>query len=87
MPEIRGSTDLIENFQEIVDFCEENREPIFITENGRGKLAVMSMGTYEETVGRIELYNALETGLDQIKNGETITKDELFKDLNSLIGK
>jgi PHD/YefM family antitoxin component YafN of YafNO toxin-antitoxin module len=87
MPEIRGSTDLIENFQEIVDFCEENREPVFITENGRGKLAVMSMGTYKETVGRIELYNAIEAGLAQIKNGETIPEDEMFKHLNSLIGK
>ncbi|MDR0877980.1 MAG: type II toxin-antitoxin system Phd/YefM family antitoxin [Treponema sp.] len=87
MPAIRGSNDLIENFQEIVDFCEENREPVFITENGRGKLAVMSMGTYEETVGKIELYNAIEAGLNQIKNGETITKEELFEDLNNLIGK
>jgi predicted transcriptional regulator len=47
----------------------------------------MSIDTYEETVGRLELYSAIEAGLNQIKNGETITKDELYKDLNSLIGK
>jgi PHD/YefM family antitoxin component YafN of YafNO toxin-antitoxin module len=87
MPSIRGSADLIENFHEIVNFCEKNREPVFITENGQGKLAVMSIDTYEEKMGKLELYNALEAGLNQIKNGETITKEELFKDLNTLIGK
>jgi hypothetical protein len=30
--------------------------------------------TYEESMGRLELYNALEAGLNQIKNGENITK-------------
>jgi predicted transcriptional regulator len=45
------------------------------------------MDTYEETVGRRELYHAIEAGLDQIKNGETIPEDEMFKHLNSLIGK
>jgi PHD/YefM family antitoxin component YafN of YafNO toxin-antitoxin module len=85
MPVIRGSTVLGENYREIADFCEENREPMFITENGRGKLAIMSINTYEENMGRLELYSALEVGLNQIKNGETTTKEELFKHLNSLI--
>jgi hypothetical protein len=43
--------------------------------------------TYEESIGRLELYNALEIGLNQIKNGETISKEELYNHLNSLIAK
>jgi PHD/YefM family antitoxin component YafN of YafNO toxin-antitoxin module len=84
MPAIKGSAILGENYREIAEFCEENREPLFITENGQGKLAIMSMETYDENMGRIELYKAIETGLNQIKNGEVITKEELFEHLNSL---
>jgi len=87
MPAIKGSAVLGENYREIADFCEENREPMFITENGQGKLAIMSIDTYEESIGKLELYNAIEVGLDQIKNGETITKEELYNHLNGLIGK
>jgi PHD/YefM family antitoxin component YafN of YafNO toxin-antitoxin module len=66
MPVIKGSAVLGENYREIVDFCEENREPMFITENGEGKLAIMSIDTYEERIGRLELYNAIEAGMNQM---------------------
>ncbi|GHU72773.1 hypothetical protein FACS189450_11190 [Spirochaetia bacterium] len=87
MPAIKASAILGEKYREIADFCEENREPMFITEDGKGKLAIMSIDTYEESIGRLELYNAIEVGLNQIKNGETITKEDLFNHLNSLIGR
>ncbi|GHU25857.1 hypothetical protein FACS1894172_14730 [Spirochaetia bacterium] len=87
MPAIKASAILGEKYREIADFCEENREPMFITEDGKGKLAIMSIDTYEESIGRLELYNAIEVGLNQVKNGETITKEELFNHLNSLIGR
>jgi predicted transcriptional regulator len=38
---------------------------------------------YSET----ELYQAIHAGLDQIKNGEIITEEEMMKNLNSYIGK
>ncbi|GHU87429.1 prevent-host-death protein [Spirochaetia bacterium] len=87
MPAIRASADLRNDYGEISTFCHENREPIFITENGRGDLAVMSIETYEEFMGKIELYQLLEVGLNQIKNGEIITEEEMMKELNEYIGK
>ena len=42
MPVIRKSADLRNKYGEISDFCHNNREPIFITKNGHGDLAVMS---------------------------------------------
>lgn len=87
MPTIRASTDLRNDYGEISTFCHENREPVFITENGRGDLAVMSIETYEEIMGKIELYQLLEVGLNQIKNGEIITEEEMMKELNQYIGK
>jgi PHD/YefM family antitoxin component YafN of YafNO toxin-antitoxin module len=72
MPAIRNSADLVNNFSEIRDFCQHYREPIFLTNNGRGELAVMSIDAYEELVGRIGLYHALQQGADQIDNGDVI---------------
>jgi PHD/YefM family antitoxin component YafN of YafNO toxin-antitoxin module len=85
MPAIRDSTDLLKNFNEIRDFCHNYREPIFLTNNGQGELAVMSIEAYEELVGRIELYHALQIGLDQINNGEAIEEEEMIEMLNNYI--
>ena len=84
MPAIRNSTDLLNNFNEIREFCQNYREPIFLTNNGRGELAIMSIESYEELVGRIELYHALQMGLDQINNGEFIEEEEFIEFLDNL---
>ena len=87
MPAIRKNIDLINNFNEIRDFCLNYREPIFLTNDGQGELAVMSVEAYEELVGRIELYHSLQMGLDQINNGDVIEEEEMFGILNGYIGK
>ena len=47
MSNIKSSTDLRNNYNEVSTFCHENREPVYITKNGKGDLAVMSIETYE----------------------------------------
>jgi PHD/YefM family antitoxin component YafN of YafNO toxin-antitoxin module len=87
MPAIRKTTDLLNNFNEILQFCHNYREPMFLTNDGQGELAVMSIETYDELVGRLELYHSLQIGLDQFSNGEVIEEEEMMEKLNSLIGK
>ena len=87
MPAIRKNIDLINNFNEIRDFCQNYREPIFLTNDGQGELAVMSIEAYEELIGRIELYHSLQMGLDQINNGDVIEEEEMMEILNGYIGK
>ncbi|GHU48318.1 prevent-host-death protein [Spirochaetia bacterium] len=87
MPAIRASVDLRNNYGEISAFCHKNREPVFITENGQGDLAVMSIETYEEFMGKMELYQLIEAGLEQIKNGEIIPQEEMMKKLYKYSGK
>jgi PHD/YefM family antitoxin component YafN of YafNO toxin-antitoxin module len=77
MPVIRKSADLRNAYSEISDFCHKYREPIFITKNGTGDLAVMSIETYEEITGKRKLYNLLEEGLTDIKNGDILSEDEM----------
>jgi PHD/YefM family antitoxin component YafN of YafNO toxin-antitoxin module len=70
MPAIRKSTDLLNNFNEIREFCQNYREPLFLTNDGQGELAVMSIETYEELAGKLELYSLINEGLDQRKQGK-----------------
>jgi prevent-host-death family protein len=81
MPVIRKSADLRNSYAEISAFCHQYREPIFITKNGEGDLAVMSIETYEEIIGKRDLFNLLETGLNDIKNGNILTEEEMEKKL------
>ena len=47
MPRIQSSTDLRNKYNEISAFCRESREAVYITKNGKGDLAVMSIETFE----------------------------------------
>ncbi|MBB6698592.1 type II toxin-antitoxin system Phd/YefM family antitoxin [Clostridium algidicarnis] len=67
MPTIRPSSDLRNNYSEISAFCHKYKEPVYITKNGQGDLAVMSIETYEKLVGKSELYKLLDEGVDAMK--------------------
>jgi len=82
MPVIRKSADLRNSYAEISDFCHKYREPVFITRNGEGDLAVMSIETYEEITGIRSLYKLLEEGENDIKNGRFLTEEEMDKTLD-----
>ena len=68
MPAIRPSSDLRNNYGEISDFCHRYDEPVYITKNGTGDLAVLSIEAYERLVGKFELYALLEKEQTGIKN-------------------
>jgi len=89
MPVVRKTMDLLNNFNEILEYCKNYREPVFVTNNGSGRLAVMSEEAYEDLIGksRNELYSALQAGLDQINNGEYIEQEEYFEKLNNYLRK
>ena len=79
MPTIRPSSDLRNNYNEISTFCHENAEPVYITKNGKGDLAVLSIEAFEKLVGRFELRKLLSEGMDDIENGRKTTVDEAFR--------
>ena len=87
MPVIKKSAELRNNYGEISAFCHKYREPIFITKNGEGDLAVMSIETYETLSGKNELYQLIQEGIDDIKNGRTLTEEEIIKNMDNALGK
>ena len=71
MPTIKSSADLRNNYNEISTFCHNYSEPVFITKNGKGDLAVMSIEAYEEMNSRFELYGLIKEGMDDIESNNT----------------
>ncbi|MFB5760370.1 type II toxin-antitoxin system Phd/YefM family antitoxin [Paenibacillus medicaginis] len=70
MPTIRPSSDLRNKYNEISEFCHQYEEPVYITKNGQGDLAVMSIESYEKLVGKFELYKLLDEGTNAIKENK-----------------
>lgn len=71
MPAIRSSADLRNSYNDISTFCHTYDEPVFITKNGKGDLAVLSIESYEKLVGKFELYGLIKEGLDDVASGNT----------------
>lgn len=81
MPTIRPSADSRNSYNEISQFCHEYSEPVFITKNGKGDLAVLSIEAYEKLCGKFELYSLLNEGLQAEKTGYTKPFDNVINDL------
>ena len=81
MPTIRPSAYLRNNYNEISDFCRSKMEPVFITKNGHGDLAVMSIEAYEKFCGRYELYHLLDEAMDAESAGNFMDYDAFMTGL------
>jgi prevent-host-death family protein len=87
MPTIRPSADLRNKYNEISELCHEYSEPVFITKNGTGDLAVMSIETYEFLAGKLELYTLIDEGLTQVKEGRVKPMKGTIKSIREKITK
>ena len=78
MPNIRPISDLRNSANEISDFCKQTREPVFITRNGTGDMAVLREDGYLYFLARRD---------GQIKHmGYRIELGEIEVALHSLAG-
>ena len=83
MPHIRSSADLRNSYNELSAFCHTYPEPVFITKNGKGDLAVMSIETYERLIGRVELYSAIQEGINDLQEGRTRPFQEAMSEIRA----
>lgn len=81
MPIIKSSAELRNSYSEVSEQCHEYGEPIFITKNGKGDLAVMSIEAYEEMAGKLELYGKIQEGLSDIRSGAVKPYNDAIKEL------
>lgn len=83
MPIIRPSADLRNSYNEISEICHKYTEPVFITKNGQGDLAVMSIETYERLTGKLELYSLLDEGLKDQQTQAVAEADDVIERLRN----
>ena len=84
MPMIRPSADLRNSYNEISELCHEYDEPVFITKNGKGDLAVMSIEAYEQyeqLKAELELCAMIEEGFEAVRQGKVRPFEEAMADI------
>ena len=86
MPIIRPSSDLRNNYNEISTICHKTKKPVYITKNGAGDLAVMSIEHYDNTIAKIELYSKLAEGLKDIQEGRIQPFEEAMSHIKQELG-
>ena len=85
MATIRPSTDLRNNYNDISQFCKNTSEPVFITKNGHGDLAVMSMELYQRLAGREELYRLVDEGMEAAHSNRVRPYREAMADVRKRV--
>jgi prevent-host-death family protein len=85
MPSIISSSDLRNNYNDVSGFCNKNHEPVYITKNSNGDLAVMSIELFEKLTGRQELYAQLTLGRADMKAEKVRPAEDVFKDIEARI--
>ena len=81
MPSIISSTKLRNEYNEVSRACHEQMAPIFVTRNGDGDLAVMSIEAYEALARRARLVQELERGHADVEAGRTMPAAEAIRRL------
>lgn len=83
MPTIISSTKLRNEYNAVAEECHATGRPIFVTRNGNGDLAVMSMEAYERLTsgGMAELYGLLDEGHADVEAGRTRPASEAIAGL------
>ena len=78
MPNIRPSADIRNNYPELSRFCKETGQPVYITVNGKGDAALISIDAMDELYARISLYEKLSVGIRDIEEGRVKMHEEVF---------
>ena len=66
---------------EIERRCMEEKGPVFVTKNGYGRLVVMDIKYYEQTMRKIYEAKQINEGLSDLANGKTVDGDAVKQKL------
>lgn len=86
MPKILSSTVLRNSYNDVSELCHSTDEPVFITKNGSGDLAVMSIDAYEELVSDVGLAYQLAIGRRAAREGRVSDASEASRAVREKYG-
>ena len=62
----------LKNTVEIERRCRESHEPVFVTKNGYGRLVVMDIDYYDETMRKVEEARVINKGIQDYEEGRMV---------------
>ncbi len=66
---------------DVINSVNENQRTIFITQNGEAKAIVQDIKSYENTQNTLNMLKLIVQSENDIDNGDVISQDEMFKNL------
>lgn len=80
---IRPSADLRNYYSEISKLCRENRQPVYITVNGRGDTVLMGMTDFQQMQAELELLRTLADAEEDVRADRVAPIEDTFSDIRS----
>lgn len=70
---------------EMIKQVGENKNPIVVTQNGEAKAVLIDVDSYQELINSINIMKLVSIGDRDIKNGKTVTHDELKRRIATIL--
>ena len=70
---IRSAADIRNSFRELADIAKETKEPVYITVNGRGEVAIIDIEVLNDLYRRLDMAQKVAAGYSQIDEGKIVT--------------
>ena len=75
------------NAAEMMDYINENKNPIIITQHGEAKGVFLDIESYQDMVNALSLMKLLQFSEKAIREGKVYDNDQVFSELRKKIGK
>ena len=72
---------------EIVNYVENTKSPVVITQNGEAKAVIIDIESYQKTINAINLAKLLSFGEKDIENGKVITHEQAKRVFEKTLGR
>lgn len=76
----------LKNTVEVEKVCADEQGPVFVTKNGYGRLVVMDIEYYEETIKKMEEARMLLEGLEDLQKGKIRDASLVLADMKERYG-
>lgn len=70
---------------EMIRQVGDNKKPIIVTQNGEAKAVILDVDSYQNLVNAINLMKIISIGDRDIKNGKTVTHEDLKKKVSKIL--
>ena len=75
------------NAAEMMDYINEYKNPIIITQHGEAKGVFLDIESYQDMINALSLMKLLQFSEKAIREGKVYDNDEVFSELRKRIGK